>query len=232
MSHTAFPFANEGLALFARDFDDPASMDGVIVLDDADPQEAPPEPPPPITAAMLAEACEAAREAGLSQGRAEAAAEREAVRDAMTASLLAGLRDADTRLRAAVDEAGSRLVGLVLAMLDAGFPALRARHGAAELERFTRDVVALLGQEPRIVIRIHPSLASNLDDVLAGLEQERRDAILVEPRDTLPPGDVRIAWRHGLAVRDTAALHKRLADILAPLGLVPEGAGADTLAHT
>jgi flagellar assembly protein FliH len=214
------PPGGYGFALFARDFDAP--LDNVIVLDDAEeesPQAEP--PPPPITQAMLDAAVEAARAEGLREGRAEAADAREAARHAMQATLINQLRDAETQLRGAVEEAGGQLAALVLAMLDAGFPALRARHGAAELSRFTRDIVGLLAEEPRIVIRIHPDLRPALDEVLGGLEPERREAILVEAREALPPGDARIAWRHGMAVRDTEALRLRLAETLAPLGLEP-----------
>lgn len=212
--------ANGGLALFVRDFDAP--LDNVIVLDE-DEQEAPPaEPaPPPITPQMLEEACAAARAEGLQAGRGEAAEAREAARHAMQATLINQLRDAEAQLRASVEAAGSQLASLVLATLDAGFPALRARHGAEELARFTRGIVGLLAQEPRIVVRVHPDMQPVLDEVLDGLEPERRAAILVEPRDTLPPGDARIAWRHGMAVRDTEALRTRLAETLAPLGLEP-----------
>jgi len=222
MASTRPPFGDVALALFARDFDDPAVLDGVIVLDEQEPPDAVAEPaPPPITAALLDESCAAARADGLRQGRAEAAAARDAERDAMTASLLAGLSLADANLRDAVEVAGMRLAGLVLATLDAGFPTLCARHGAAEVARFTRDVVALLGQEPRIVIRIHPGLQLMLEGVLAELEPDQRATILVEPRDAIPPGDARIAWRHGLASRDIGALRTRLAEVLAPLGLAP-----------
>lgn len=210
--------ADAGFALFARDFDAP--LDGVIVLDDEEPEAPPSEPDAPaITPEMLEEACVAARAEGLQAGRAEAAEAREAARHAMTAALLNQLRDAEAQLRAAVEEAGGALAALVLTMLDSAFPALRARHGAAELSRFVRDMVSLLAQEPRIVIRIHPDMQPVLDQVLAGLEPERREAILVEPREALPPGDARIAWRHGMAVRDTEALRARLAETLAPLGL-------------
>lgn len=216
----AAPRAEPAFALFARDFDAP--LDNVIVLDDPEEEAPPAEPPPPsITQEMLEAAVAAAREDGLREGRAEAAEAREAARHAMQATLINQLRDAGAQLRGAVDEAGSQLAALVLATLDAGFPALRARHGADELARFTRDIVGLLAQEPRIVIRIHPDMQAALDDVLAGLEPERREAILVEVRDALPPGDARIAWRHGMAVRDTEALRQRLGETLAPLGLEP-----------
>ena len=214
------PRAEPAFAMFVRDFDAP--LDNVIVLDDAEEEAVPAEPPPPaITQEMLEAAVAAAREEGLREGRAEAAEAREAARHAMQATLINQLRDAGTELRGAVDAAGSQLAALVLATLDAGFPALRARHGAAELSRFTRDVVGLLAQEPRIVIRIHPDMQPALGEVLDALEPERREAILVEVREALPPGDARIAWRHGMAVRDTEALRQRLGETLAALGLEP-----------
>ena len=215
----AAPRAEPAFAMFVRDFDAP--LDNVIVLDDAE-EEVPAAPTPPaITQEMLDAAVAAARDEGLREGRAEAAEAREAARHAMQATLINQLRDAGAELRGAVDAAGSQLAALVLATLDAGFPALRAPHGADELARFTRDIVGLLAQEPRIVIRIHPDMQPVLDEVLAALEPERREAILVEVREALPPGDARIAWRHGMAVRDTEALRQRLGETLAPLGLEP-----------
>jgi len=210
----------------ARHFDE----QGVIVLDEPDPAEAGAAAGPAITQQLL-DAAAAGHAAGLAAGRAEAEAAQEATRRALMAALLARLDDTAAAMGAAVDAAGGALARLVLASLAAGFPALCARHGAAELARFTGEVTALLAAEPRIVIRAHPAMLPVLDDMLAGMEPERRAAILVEPRDSLAPGDARIAWRHGMAVRDTAALRARLDAILAPLGLGPPDAIAEPLAE-
>ena len=212
-----------GLGLFSRDFDDPVAG-GVIVLDEPDAAES--TAAPAITQDVLDQARAVAHAHGLAAGRAEAAAEREAERHALLVALLDQLRDADAQIRGAVEEAGTALARLVLASLAAGFPSLCARHGAAELGRFTPEVIALLAHEPRIVIRVHPAMVPALDECLATLEPERRETIVIEPRSALIPGDARIAWRHGLAVRDAAALQARLADILAPLGLAPESVPA------
>ena len=212
---------NSGFGLFVHDFDDPVAG-GVIVLDEPDAAES--EPAPAITQEVLDEARAAAHAQGLAAGRAEAEEAREAERRALLAALLDQLRDADAQIRGAVDEAGIGLARLLLASLAAGFPSLCARHGAAELVRFTQQVTALLAHEPRIVIRVHPATQRALDEYLAKLEPEQRETILVEPRSSLAPGDARIAWRHGLAVREAAALQARLDDILAPLGLAPEPA--------
>jgi flagellar assembly protein FliH len=226
--------------LFTRDFDEldvgararpvvPGGIHGgVIMLDDPDPAEAA-AATPPVTAEMLAAACAEAHALGLGEGRAAAAAAQEAERRALLAAVLDRLGDAADQLRLAVDETGGALARLVLASVSAALPALCARHGAAELARFTAEVTALLAAEPRIVIRVHPAMAPALEDWLAGLEPERRAAVLVEPRDSLAPGDARIAWRHGMAVRDAASLPAKLAEILGPLGLAPEPAATPAL---
>jgi flagellar assembly protein FliH len=211
------PLGNGGL--FAHDFDSPAPG-GVIVLDEEEPPPAEP-PPPPITAEDLTAACAAAHAAGRAEGLAAVEDARAVARAALLGTVSAQLAGAEAQLRAAVDAAGTGLSHLVLAVLQAGFPTLGARHGAAEIARFTREVTALLATEPRIVIRVHPAMLPAVDEVLDTLEPERREAILVEPRDTLPPGDARIAWRHGLAVRDSAQLLARVGEVLVPLGLTP-----------
>jgi len=209
------------------DFDEPAA--GVIVLDEALAAE-PETAPEPLTAEMLASACAQARAAGRAEGLAEAAAARDAQRLALLDSLAGQLRDADARLRDVVEETGSQLSQLVVAVLAAAFPAMCARHGGAEVAQVTRDIVRLLAEEPRIVIRVNPAMADDVEQVLAALETEQRQAILVETRAALAPGDVRIAWRHGMAVRDAGRLWAQVADILAPLGLTPTPAPVEPAA--
>ncbi len=45
------------------------------------------------------------------------------------------------------------------------------------------------------------------------------------PCDDMMPGDLRIAWRNGFAVRDATALWQQVAEILAPAGLLRIDAG-------
>src|SRR5690349_7248328 len=120
--------------LFARDFDEldfgGRTPGGVIVLDDPDPADA---AAAPVTTEMLEAACAEARSQGFAEGRAEAEAAQEAARRALLAAVLGGLGDASDQIRQAVDESGSALARLVLASVAAAFPALCARHGAAEL---------------------------------------------------------------------------------------------------
>lgn len=202
-----------GLTLFAHDFDAPPP-EGVVVLDEPEP-----EAPPPVTAEMVEAARQEGLAEGLARGRAEAAAAREAARQEALERLSEQMRGAAEGLAESVEQAGTQIAQLVLAAVGAAFPALAGRHGGAEVARFTREIMAVLAEEPRIVIRVHPDMEADVAQALAGLEPERRAAVMVEPRDSLAPGDARIAWRHGLAVRDATGLWARVQDILGPLGL-------------
>ncbi len=217
-------------SLFVPDFDAPA---GVIMLDEMpepDPGSAPEAAQSAVTAEMLAAACAQAHEEGRNAGLAQAADAREAQRQAMLSALAGHIAAADTQLRDVVEESGAQLAQLVFAVLQAAFPALSARHGGAEIARLTGEMVRLLAAEPRIVIRVHPTMAGEVAQVLDRLENERRAAVVVETRDDMPPGDARVGWRHGVAVRDSHALWSQVAGILAPLGLTPPPVPAELAA--
>lgn len=210
-----------GLGLFAHDFDRP--VEGVIVLDEP---EVPDVLPPVVSEAMVAQAREEGFREGLAHGRAEAAAARDVALADMTARLVAQMEGAAEGLGAVVQGSGEALAQLVLAAVGRAYPVLCERHGAAEVRRFTHEVVTMLGEEPRIVVRVHPDMVPEVARVVAGLAPERRDAVVVEAQDALVPGDARIGWRHGAAVRDAKGMWARVVDVLGPLGLAPDGGAA------
>jgi hypothetical protein len=45
--------------------------------------------------------------------------------------------------------------------------------------------------------------------------------VALVPTDSVPPGDVRITWQDGAAMRDATALWREVAAALAPLDLLP-----------
>ena len=81
-----------------------------------------------------------------------------------------------------------------------------------------------------MTIRLNPHLAGAVAQEIERLEPDLCDHIQVVPTDAIPEGDVRIAWRNGGAVRDTAALWSEIASILGANGLLPVSA-AKELAH-
>lgn len=203
-------------SLFTCDFDELADDGaGVIVLDEPEAAAASLVP----TQGLLDAARDAGFAEGLRLGRAEAAAAREAALHAMTSQLVEQMEAAVAGLRGALDESGTRIVQLVLARVGAAFPALCAHHGGAEVARFTRTILALLAAEPRVVVRVHPDMADDVTGIVAALDPERRESVVVEPREDIPVGDARIGWCRGIAVRDTATLWAEAQEALAALGL-------------
>lgn len=207
-----------GHGLFAEDFDDAT---GVIVLDDAPDPPAEPEPPapPPITRADLEAARAEGLAEGLRQGRAQAASEAAAQLQSLIGTMVEQMRAADQELRRCVEENAEQVTQVLFAMLGATFPTLCQRFGAAEVARFTREVVAVLDDEPRIVVRAHPSMLPEIERALASLEPEHRENITIEGRETVPPGDARITWRNAVARRDAQARWAELSETMAQLGL-------------
>lgn len=200
--------------MFVEDFDSPT---GVFVLDGA--AVAPAMPPAPITADNLQAAREAAFAEGLAQGEAGAAAAQAAALQALTTSLAAHMREAHVELRQCLDATAEELLRTMLGILNTVFPSLCVRLGGAEITRFTRKVVTVLFEEPRIVVRVNPSMLADVERALVDLEPEHRAHVAIEPHDTILPGDARIAWDSALAKRDAHAAWANVNDAMAQLGL-------------
>jgi flagellar assembly protein FliH len=215
--------------LFAEDFDQPA-VHGVTVLDDA--ADAPREIPA-ATQAEIALARDEAYAEGLCSGLAQAAADRAEVSRQMLATIADRLAHAAGEARQVAEDAAHSLARLLLGTLAAVLPATCARHGATEVAALARTLLPALAQEPRVTIRISPHVTEALQAELAQLDAMVASRIVVVPTDAVVPGDVRISWDDGVAMRDTAALWQQVSEVLAPLGLLPAAEPAiRELVHT
>ena len=210
--------------LFAEDFDAPP---GITVLDDLPPEPEPPPPPPPPPPAITEEQLAAARADAYAEGHrnglAQAAADRAEVSRQMLGVIADRLGDASGEAARLAGEQADALARLLLGTLAAVLPATCARHGAAEVAALTRAVLPALVREPRVTIRISPHVVGAVERELARLDPELHGRVALVPTDAVPPGDVRIAWQDGAAVRDAAALWREVAEALAPLDLLPAG---------
>jgi len=205
--------------LFDEDFDAPPAAAGVIVLDDL-PDEVPPPPPPAVTAEDVAAARADAYAEGHETGLAQAAADRAEVTRQML-GVIAGRLEGARQDAARVAEEGAQAVArLLMGTLAGMMPALCARHGAAEVAAVARAVLPALVREPRVTIRVSPHLVRAVEQALAGLDPDLHGRVMLVPTDAVPPGDVRIAWADGAAVRETAVLWRSIAEALAPLDLL------------
>jgi flagellar assembly protein FliH len=204
--------------LFDEDFDAPPATAGVIVLDDL-PDEAPP-PPPAVTAEDVAAARADAYAEGHEKGLAQAAADRAEVTRQMLGVIADRLEGARLEAARVAEEGAQAVARLLMGTLAGMMPALCARHGAAEVAAVARAVLPALVREPRVTIRVSPHLVRAVEQALAGLDPDLHGRVMLVPTDAVPPGDVRIAWADGAAVRETAALWRSIAEALAPLDLL------------
>ncbi|MGH8325766.1 MAG: hypothetical protein ACRET2_03275 [Steroidobacteraceae bacterium] len=197
---------------------------GVLFAEDFDrPQEAAPAEPevirPTFTAADLAEALAAASAEGRALGFAEAAAEHEAALETAARSVAARLAALRSEAHAAAEAAARATAQVLLDVLAALFPALCARHGAAEAEAVLRVLVPGLDAEPTLALRANPRLLAGLRTELARLDPELAARTEFVPSEIAAPGDIAMSWQHGSATRDAASLWAAVADALALGGL-------------
>lgn len=200
--------------LFAEEFD---LAPGVTIID------APPEPEiiaPVFTAGDIAHARDAAFAEGHAAGIAEAeAAELGRARHAL-ATMAAQLGAASQDAALLAERAAEEIARLLLDTLTTLLPALCARHGEAELRAVIRAVLPALMREPAVTVRINPLLAPAVRDELGRLDPELAERVRLVPAETMPAGDVRVAWQDGAAVRDTRAVWDQVAAALSEAGLL------------
>ncbi len=139
-------------------------------------------------------------------------AEREAAQRREAEARTAALAEFEARLEAlaasgdrAWAELQCQLVEVVYRLAAAAVPALIARLEKQEVLVAVTDLLARLGPEEELHIRVHPGLAENLARQLAAASGTAGDAIRwqVVAEEGMPPGDFRIERRHGFIERRT-----------------------------
>lgn len=200
-----------GGVLFAEDFDLPEPDRTLVEPERADPV---------VDRAEQEASKVAAFEEGIAVGRAALLAEDVArVRQAVE-SLAGELHAAREDARMICEQAAEEIARLLLAALGAVMPVLCATFGAAEAGAVARAVLPALLSEPEITIRTNPHTAPALLAEFARIDPDIASRVQITPTDALLPGDLRIAWKDGQAVRDGAALWRGVVAILVPQGLL------------
>lgn len=183
-----------------NDFDD---KDEVI-----EPEEPPPPPPPTFSEAEL----ERARKEALAEGRKEAAAEAEASRERHVADLLQTISREFSTLFAAEDLRNAQYeaesVRLTLATLQLLFPAMNQKYGLSEIQRVITEVLESQREMPAIKMEVHPDYVETIHEhVKRVLKQANISGnCTVTGNQALGPGDCRMSWENGGAVRESAAI--------------------------
>jgi flagellar assembly protein FliH len=203
--------------LFAEDFDAPP---GVTVLDEAADEVEPPAPS--FTEADLAAARAEAYAEGHRRGLAQAAADREEVTRQLLATIAERLQQAGGEAARAAETAAESVARLLLGVFAAVLPTLFARHGAAEVAALARAVLPALREEAAVTLEVSPLLAREVGHALEKLDAVTRAHTTLSVSEAVAPGDVRILWQDGAAVRDGAALWREVAEALAAFDLAVE----------
>ena len=194
--------------LYAEDFDDspngPATQPGPTAEAE----------PPPLTQDDVDRACAAAVATARLHWQDEGCQLRTALLGQI-ATVLATARDAAERIAADTAEAAAKTV---LALLSGALPHFCDQHGDAEARAIVDHLLPMLRSEPRIVIRVHPALASELQQEFASREADFTGKLTVLPAD-LAPGDIKIEWENGSLSRETSRILQAMQDVLGQLGL-------------
>lgn len=202
--------------LYAEDFDDDPELPPAGEL----PPMPEPEPPPPsFTLADLEAAQRIARTEAVQAARAEW--ERSALHDRTQslAAIASAVTAAQEEARAMADAVADGTARTMLSMLAGLLPDLCAQHGGAEVRALLRHLLPTLTQQPRIAVRIAPSVLDGVREDLALLDEDLVAAIELTAAP-LAPGDARIAWTDGSLVRDQAAIRLAITAALTELGLL------------
>jgi flagellar assembly protein FliH len=207
------------LTLFGEDFGANAVTAATPAADTG------PLDPPPDPEAIRG----AAYQEGLRDGLERAESRYNRVVERVLTTLEDQLGAAQYQATQEVDRAARSIARLLIQSLMKVLPAACARLGAPEIAEVARAVLPALRQEPRVVVAVHPALAAEVAAELARLARLGKgfgERAVLAPSDVLPPGDVRVTWQDGSAVRDTTDLLRRIATLFAQYGLI-DAPGAD-----
>jgi flagellar assembly protein FliH len=169
----------------------------------------PPAPPPPtFSEAELAAAVAAARSEGRTEAEAEIRAGLEHRRTEALAAIAAGLAQGQAAFERTLAARAGASGELALALARALVPRALARQPLADVEAMLQEVVARLEGCPWLELRLAPDLveAGRAALARAAAEAGYRGEIRVIADAKLAPGDARLEWQDGAAVRDLARL--------------------------
>ena len=224
MSATTLPsplFVRRGAAiLFEEDFDlQPVEVSIAVALPEPEVIE------PTFTVAEMQVARDEAWREADALARTELAGAREQAVEVALRAIAEQLRGARSEARIIAEASAEAVAQLVIGGLAAAFPALCRHHGSVEIAAIMREILPSLECEPKITIRVAPGLVPCVEQEIGQLDSDVADIIKVVAVESMTPGDVRLQWRGGQAIRDTARLWQDIEAALASAGLLPASPG-------
>ena len=186
--------------LFEEDFDEPE-----VEIDPSAP-EAPCGCTNEELQRLLAEAREEGRQEGLEEARVATEASIERMIEALAGDVARLMTDRKAFEDELAREAGQVAHTIALKLT----PRLMKAHPLAEIERLTEECLREVGEEPRLVVRLHEAILPHMKARIDALAQKAgyEGAIVLLGDDTMSPLDCRIDWAHGGTERRVASLIK------------------------
>lgn len=182
------------------------------------------------TPVFSAEEMEAARQSSFDQGRLKGLNEANASREQTIANTLQQIAAQFAVMFAGEQEREMRYeqeaVLLTLRTLEKLFPAMNEKIGAFEAEQAVRKVLKSAADQSEISIRIHPDFTGDIEAIVAPLRNKdvNPPTFHIIGDAALAPGDCRLSWADGGAVRDAAFLARTIkADLMDLLPGVESG---------
>jgi len=202
--------------LFDRDFDDLEILKEIEQEaqqeTDAAAGEAAGEPVAPPAPTFGEEEMAAARRESYERGKKDGSAEVLAGLEQKIGGTLEKIATGiESVIRAQLEssEATKRdAAALSIAVVRKLFPKLNAAHGSDEVLAMLHDVLSNLIREPRITILVPEETSEGIQARLGDFLDRRgfRGELAVKADGALKPGDCRIEWMGGEAIRDSGAL--------------------------
>lgn len=169
-----------------------------------------PQPPPPPT---FSEAeLERAQRTSHEQGRKEATDEAEASRERRIADLLQTISREFSTLFAAEDLRNAQYeaesVRLTLATLQRIFPAMNQKYGFDEIQRVVVEVLESQREQAVIKLEVHSDYVEAIQNHVSRVLKQGNitGTCQVVGNHALGPGDCRMAWENGGALRHSDAV--------------------------
>jgi flagellar assembly protein FliH len=165
----------------------------------------------------------AARAQGYEEGKIEGHRLAVASREQLTANTLRSISESFTLLFVAEDdrekEYEEESVRLTQQILKKLFPVLNARFGHDEVQNVVLKVLQSRGKQSTITIEVSPEDAPGIEETLASnwSDPEAAPRYRVLASADIRPGQCRLGWEDGGAVRDASALAARINQALCDL---------------
>lgn len=199
--------------LYAEDFDLPADAPEIRTAnrEPARPVAEPVVLEPTFSLVELRSAAQHAREEGRLEEREEAAMGLEARKIDALSAISDALRQSRADCSRIAGAAAVDLSRAVLASVSAILPALAAENGLFEAKDLLRLLLPSMDDEPKLQIRVNPSLLEPLRNDLETIAMAGSAQIEWIAVEAMEPGDIGVKWQDGMMLRDTRALCAQVA---------------------